>query len=195
MRRVVSLGGDRSPAPTGKLHPLSYLEYAKACMHGGVAPQVLAYYDQSEYSQAIAGFAHLIGALEPLSGFRPSIRTIVSTVDEEQAVQPAASATLFRKKKIYEICGPMGFSIMVKRLRITPANLTATDDGEVAYLRYTIVNFRDMCVAYDASSDRGKLVSKENIALCPSAGFEVHAINRNPNSIARFHVESEVWAL
>ena len=177
------------------VHPLTYQAFFAACRQGGVAPQVLAYADQGEFAHAFAGFAHLIGGLEPLSGFRPGIQTKVSVVDEELAVEPAASETIFRKAKIFEICGPFTFSIMVKRLRITPANVTASDDGEVAFLRYTIVSFRDMCLAYDASSDRGKFVSKENIALCPRAGFEVHAINRNPNSIARFHVESEIWAL
>lgn len=142
-----------------------------------------------------------IGALEPLSFTRPGAGEIVQVYDKSFTA-PAATfgpdGVTIRPSdvKLISLCAPEGKVLVVKILRATPGDLTASQHGEVVMKRMAVVGFSEgFCPAGEPGDgdEDGTFQNIEHIILPSKAGFDVYGRNNWPYGPATFKLHGEMW--
>jgi hypothetical protein len=180
---------------------ISLEEYVRACRRNKTPGAIVEFENQSEFAHAVVCAMGLVGALEPLSAIRPDACNIKDVYDKTITVPPAVlnpdGSITPTDGKLMHVCAPMGKSLVVDKVRVTPANLTAEESGEVAYKRVSMFGFSEgFCPAGEPGDGDGlgTFQTYEHVILCPESGFDVHARNNDPFSSAKFHIHAEMWA-
>lgn len=142
-----------------------------------------------------------LGLFEPAGATRPGACDVVSVYDKYVSVPPAtldASGKIVPSTKVLvKFCAPQYRGMVIKRLRGEPANLTASESGEVFSKITQVQGFSEgYCPPGEPSpgEDIGTFNNVEHLVLCPSAGFDLNARNYSPYSPALFHVSGEAWS-
>jgi hypothetical protein len=174
-------------------------EWIRSCRSGKRLPQFLLL-EETEWGKAISCALQLVGAAEPLTATRPDACTIKNIFDKTIVVPPATidddGKIVPRDGLLIKICAPMGQALVVDKLRVLPANLTAKEKGEVAFKKQAVFGFSDgFCNAGEPGpgSPRGTFQNYEHVVLCPQSGFDVWGRNYDPYSSASFDVHAEMW--
>lgn len=144
--------------------------------------------------------ANAVGALEPLSYTRPGAGEIVQVYDKAKTA-PAATIDANGKitpadVKLISLCAPEGKVLVIKILRATAADLTASNDGEIVMKRLAVIGFSEgLCKAGEPGDGDGfgTFQNIEHVILTPKAGFDLYGRNHNPYSPATFQVHGEMW--
>jgi len=176
------------------LCPITLADWMALCRKGQCLPERFA-----EDVQTPADLVKLLakfGALDPLSAVRPGACDIVSVFDKTVEVPPAEDESTPSEAKLIRICAPMHLSLVVNRLRAEPANLTATESGEVIFPRTELSGFSPgFCLPFEPGDGDGlgTFYNVEHIVLCPGAGFDLRARNHSTVSPALFHIHAEMW--
>lgn len=178
---------------------ISLEEWIHYCRHGK-RPTQFELLERDEYGRALLCALQLVGAAEPLSATRPDAcaikyifdKTIVvppATVDEDGNITPTDGVLI-------KICASMGEMLVVDKLRVLPANLTAKEKGEVVFKKMAVFGFSEgFCLPGEPgdSDPLGTFQNYEHIVLCPGAGLDVWGRNHDPFSSASFDVHAEIW--
>lgn len=172
---------------------LSLQDWLLYCRHGRLPPSVQRIVDEGGFAADVVRLLHLIGALRPIGTIWPA--GPVTYFEFETDVDPASSAGDPAEKKVLEICAPLDSAIWIQTLRVTAANVTAEDSGEVSFKNNKFVDFPEMCLPTHPQETRGAFINTENFGLCPEGGFRVVALNYDTASIARFHVVFRAWRM
>lgn len=177
---------------------LSLADYIIYCCTGRLPASIIAVQKKSPFLDDLVCLAQLLGALEPLCATRPGVCDPVVVVDRDFCVEPA---TLNAQGQVapseargISLCAPMNRALVIKTLRITAANLTAAESGEVEFKKVNLGTFGEFCLPFEPLGGPGNLVNVEHIIAPPGAGFSVHAKNHDRFSEACFHVHAEMWA-
>lgn len=182
--------------------PISLADYIAAVCKGKMPASWLAVggLEPSQFLKDLVCFASAIGALEPLSAIRPAATELVTVFDKTVEVPPAtvnaAGAIVPAEAKLIQICAPMGKALVVDKLRGLPANLTATESGDIVFKRLAVFGFSEgFCPPGEPADgdDLGTFQNVEHVILRPEAGFDVHARNHDPFSPALFHIHARMW--
>lgn len=177
------------------IQPITLAEYAASCLAGKEPPKPLqAFADRSAFAQDVARFAVLVGASEPLAATRPGACDMVGIVDRTFTVPPAISATEPSTVKALSICSSLSQSVVIDRLRLTPANLTAEEFGLVQFKRVLLATFGEFCLPFTPEDEPATFINVEHVILCPKSGFDIFAVNTDPFSEAVFHIFFRGWA-
>jgi hypothetical protein len=182
---------------------ISLADYVAMCrgQRSPASQAILQFKQSSQLANELACLAEMIGALQPLSAWRPDACVPKSIYDDVVEVGPATlnpdgSITETCKKAIV-FCAPMDKAIVIDKLRVTPANLTAIESGQVKRNSAKLSSFsEDLCVpgeAGDGSDTCGTFWNTEHIILCPQAFLLVTVCNCSPYSNALFNVHAESW--
>jgi hypothetical protein len=141
-----------------------------------------------------------IGAMEPLSYTRPGATEPKQIYDKTITVPPASidstGKVLPSDGCLIKICAPEGKVLVVDKLRLLPADLTAVEWGTVVYKRLAVVGFSEgMCKAGEPGDgdDEGTFQNVEHLILPGKSGFDLYGRNSNPYSPASFTVHAEMW--
>jgi len=180
-------------------------DYLTACKCKGGAPlafeKVLSSANASQFLKDIVCFASLIGALEPLTTVRPGACDLVTVFDKTVEIPPAtlnaSGQVVPGEVKLIQICAPMGQSLVVEYLRGLPANLTATQSGDIVFKRLAVFGFSEgFCPPGEPADgdDLGTFQNIEHVLLSPESGFDVHGRNFNLFSPALIHIHARMWA-
>lgn len=172
---------------------LSLSDWLRYCRTGDFPPSVRRIIAEGGFAAEVVKLLHLIGALRPIGTVWPA--GPVTYFEFETDVDPAPSAQDPFEKKILEICAPLDAGVWVEILRVTAANVTAEDSGEVSFKNNKFVDFPEMCLPTHPQETRGAFVNTENFGLCPEGGFRVFALNYDIASIARFHIVFRAWRM
>lgn len=142
-----------------------------------------------------------LGAFEPLGATRPGAcdprMVFDKTVEVEPATIDAAGKIIPSTAKLVVFCAPAHRSLVVDHLRGLPANLTASENGEVFFKQNQVFGFSDGWCPPGEPNDgdsNGTYNNVEHIVLCPKGGFGLYARNFDPFSPALFHISAEVWS-
>lgn len=175
-------------------------EWFRVCKAGGVPASAAGLASRSEFAEAVVCLAAMTGALEPLDATRPSVCTPVTTFERTVEVPPATTDpegnVVPSQRKLIKICAPLHQSLVVDDLDISPANLTATESGEIVFPRNGVFGFSEgFCFPFEPGdgNDVGVFYNVNRIVLCPGSGFDVHGRNNSPFSNALFHVKARLW--
>jgi hypothetical protein len=163
------------------------------CKDGRIPPAAAKLMNEGGFAAEVVKLLHFMGALRPIGTIWPA--GPVTYFEHEISVDPAPSATDPMEKKILEICAPLDRAIWIQLLRVTAANATAEDSGEVSFKNNKIVDFPEMCLPTHPQETRGVFNNIENFGLVPEAGFRIMALNYDTASIARFHILMRAWAM
>lgn len=184
-------------------NPITLSEWIQAACKGKV-PESYLHLGDGEPTQILKDlicFASAIGALEPLQAIRPSAIQLVTvfdkTVEVPVATLDAAGKVVPSEEKLIQICAPMSQALVVDRLRALPANLTATQNGDIVFKRLAVMGFSEgFCPPGEPADgdDLGTFQNVEHVILRPEAGFDVHARNFDLFSTALFHIHARMWA-
>lgn len=184
--------------------PVSLGDWIAAVCKGTVPPSWRAVGGgmPSEFLKDLVCFASAIGGLEPLSAMRPAAIELVTVYDKTVPVPvatlgPDGVTIVPSEKKLIEICAPMGQALVVERLRALPANLTATQSGDLIFKKLAVSGFSEgFCPPGEPGDgdELGTFQNVEHIILKPEAGFDVHARNHDLFSVALFHIHARMWA-
>lgn len=176
--------------------------FMRACFGKGslpAAPWALA--DQPLSIREVVQILCTLGLFEPIGITRPTACDIVTIFDKTVEVPPAtlnADGTVTPSiGKLVRFCAPSHRSLVIDQLRALPANLTATESGEVFSKTQQVMGFSEgFCPAGEAGDgdDIGTFQMAEHVVLCPGSGFDMHARNHDPFSPALFHVFARSWA-
>lgn len=184
-------------------NPISLADYIAAVCKGFMPASWLAVggNEPSQFLKDLVCFASAIGGLEPLSAIRPAATELVTVFDKTVEIPPATVAAdgkiVPAEAKLIQICAPMGKSLVVDKLRALPANLTATESGDVVFKRMAVFGFSEgFCPPGEPADgdDLGTFQNVEHIILRPEAGFDVHGRNHDPFSPALIHIHARMWA-
>jgi hypothetical protein len=184
-------------------NPITLGEWIQAACKGKVPDSYLQLGngDPSGFIKDLICFASAIGGLEPLSAIRPSATMLVTvfdkTVEVPVATLDAAGKIVPSEEKLIQICAPMSQALVVDRLRALPANLTATQSGDIVFKRLAVMGFSEgFCPPGEPADgdDLGTFQNVEHVILKPEAGFDVHARNFDLFSPALFHIHARMWA-
>ncbi len=176
--------------------------FMRACFGKGSLPAApWAKQDHLLTIQDLVQILCVLGHFEPKGLTEPTACDIVTIFDKTVEVPPAAidgdGKITPSFEKLIRFCAPSHRSLVVHELRATPANLTATQSGEVFSKTQQVMGFSEaFCPAGEAGDgdDIGTFQAAEHIVLCPEAGFDLHARNHDPFSPALFHVFARIWA-
>ena len=176
--------------------------FMRACMGKGSLPAApWARQDQPLSIQNVVSVLCALGYFEPAGLTRPTgcdLRMIYDkTVEVPPATLDANGKVVPSEAKLVRFCAPSHRSLVVDKLRALPANLTATESGEVFSKTQQVMGFSEgFCPAGEPGDgdDLGTFQMAEHVVLCPEAGFDLHARNHDPFSPALFHVFAESWA-
>jgi len=177
------------------LCPIPLGEFVKLCKQGKCPAEWLG--GGIETIGDLARMMANIGAFDPLAAIRPGACDIVSVFDKTVEAPPAEDENTPSRVKLIKICAPMHLSLVVSRLRVEPANLTAVESGEIVFPRNSAFGFSEgFCLPFEPGDGNniGTYYNVEHIILCPGSGFDVYAINHSPFSPALFHIHAEIWA-
>lgn len=142
-----------------------------------------------------------IGALEPLSFTRPGAGEIVQVYDKAFTAPAAtfeADGVTIKPSdvKLISLCAPDGKALVVKILRATAADLTASEHGEILMKRLAVVGFSEgFCPAGEPGDgdEDGTFQNIEHLILPSRAGFDVYGRNHWPYGPATFKLHGEMW--
>jgi hypothetical protein len=148
-----------------------------------------------------------IGAMEPLSYTRPGATEPKQIYDKTVTVPPATFGTpnegganedgiIPSDGCLIKICAPEGKVLVVDKLRLLPADLTAVGFGTIVYKRLAVVGFSEgFCKAGEPADgdDEGTFQNTEHLILPGKSGFDLYGRNSNPYSPASFTVHAEMW--
>lgn len=172
---------------------LSLQDWLLYCQTKEFPPSVARILNEGGFAAEVVRLLHLVGALRPIGLIWPA--GPVTYHEFETDVDPATAAGNPSEKKVLEICAPIDAGIWIQTLRVTAANATAEDSGEVSFKNNKIVDFPEMCLPSHPQETPGAFTNVENFGLCPEAGFRVIALNYDTASIARFHVQFRAWRM
>jgi hypothetical protein len=183
-------------------NPITLPEWIQAACKGNV-PDSYRSLGQGAPSQLLKDlicFASAIGGLEPLAAMRPPAIELVTVYDKTVEVPVATlgptGAIVPAEMKLIQICAPMGKALVVEYLRALPANLTATQSGDIVFKRLAVMGFSEaFCPPGEPGDgdDLGTFQNVEHVVLRPEAGFDVHARNHSLFSTALFHIFGRMW--
>lgn len=168
------------------------------CRDGRIPPAAAKLINEGGFAAEIVKLLHFMGALRPIGTIWPAgpVTYFEHETEVEPATTPATGAALVpNQKKILEICAPLDRAIWIAELRVTAANLTAEDSGQVSFKNNKIVDFPEMCLPSHPQETPGAFTNMENFGLVPEAGFRILALNYDTTSIARFHIRMRAWAM
>lgn len=184
---------------------LSLSEYLKACFgHRNVAPVIAAPFAAMESpitGKDLVAILCATGLFEPRGATEPRACDITTQFQKTVTVPPATTdafgTVVPSTEKLIRICAPQGLSLVVHDLEALPANLTATESGEVFSKVMQVMGFSEMFCPPGEPGDGDDLGTFQNIkrvVLCPNSGFDLHARNHDTTSPALFTVRGEMWA-
>lgn len=183
----------------GLLPSISLAEWSKFCCSGQLPKAVLEGLQQGGFYADLIRFAQLIGGLEPLAVSRPGACDPVIVVERDITV-PAATevdgVVTPSEERVFSFCAPMNRALMLSKFRVSPANLTASQQPvtQPIYKKVNLATFGEWCFAFEPDSNLGQFTNVENILIPPRAGFSVYVQNYNPASEAVYHVKAKMWA-
>lgn len=155
---------------------------------------------QSNVGQDLFCVLNGIGALEPLSFTRPGAGEIVQVYDKAITVPAATILPDGRIQpsdgRLISICAPEGKALVIKILRATAGDLTASEHGEIVLKRLAVIGFSEgLCKAGEPGDgdEDGTFSNIEHIILPPKAGFDVYGRNKWPYGSATFQIHGEMW--
>ncbi len=175
--------------------------FMRACFGKGSLPA--APWAKQDHLFTLRDFVQILcvlGKFEPRGISEPTACDIVTIFDKTVEVPPATvvdGKVVPSFEKLIRFCAPSHRSLVVSELRAFPANLTATESGEVFSKTQQVMGFSEgFCPAGEAGDgdDIGTFQMAEHIVLCPGAGFDLHARNHDQFSPALFHVFARSWA-
>lgn len=185
-------------------NPISLTDWIVAQCQGKVPASYLelGQGSPSGFLKDLICFASAIGALEPLSAIRPAANQLVTVFDKTVEIPVATLAPdgvtiVPSEEKLIQICAPMGQALVIEHLRALPANLTATQSGDVVFKRLAVMGFSEgFCPPGEPadSDDRGTFQNVEHIILKPEAGLDLHGRNFDLFSPALIHVHARMWS-
>ncbi len=176
--------------------------FMRACFGKGALPAApWATQDHPLTLRDIVQILCVLGKFEPRGISKPTACDIVTIFDKTVEVPPATidgnGKIVPSFEKLIRFCAPSHRSLVVDQLRALPANLTATENGEVFSKTQQVMGFSEaFCPAGEAGDGDGlgTFQMAEHVVLCPEAGFDLHARNHDPFSPALFHVFAKSWA-
>lgn len=159
------------------------------------------YGQKSEFLKDILCVLGLVGGLEPLSASRPGATDLVTVFDKTVEVPAATLAPdgvtiVPSERKLIQICAGQN-ALVIDRLRALPANLTATQNGDIVFKRMAVMGFSEgFCPPGEPADgdDLGTFQNIEHVVLKPEAGFDVHARNHDLFSAALFTIHARMWS-
>lgn len=162
---------------------------------------VHGYSQKSELLKDLLCVLGVVGGLEPLSASRPGATDLVTVFDKTVEVPVATLAAdgvtiIPSEKKLIQICAGQK-ALVVDRLRALPANLTATQSGNIVFKRMAVMGFSEgFCPPGEPADgdDLGTFQNIEHVILPPEGGFDVHARNFDLFSKALFTIHARMWS-
>lgn len=183
---------------SGLCPPMSLAEYLLYCCTGQLPQAVRKACAKSQTLHDLVCMAELLGLLEPACATRPGVCDPVVVVDRDIFLPPAVldvnGNVVPSEAKAISICAPMNRALVVKTLRLTPADLTAAESGEVEFKKVNLGTFGEWCFAFEPPGGPGLIVNVEHIITPPEGGFSLHAKNHSTANNATFHLHAEMWA-
>jgi hypothetical protein len=176
--------------------------FVRSCMGKGALPAAPWAQDGGPVTaQELVSILCALGAFEPLGATRPGACDLVTPYDKIVEVPPASidmnGKITPSTEKLVRFCAPQDKSLVIHKLRGTPANLTAATSGQVFSKVMQVMGFSEgFCPPGEPGdgNDLGTFQNIEHVVLCPGSGFDLHARNSDPYSPALFHVSGESWA-
>lgn len=204
-------GGTGAKKP--KVRPgLTVREMLNACMRGGLPQDVYQEAQKSEINKSLLSVLAFLGDLEPRSAHRPSFLEPVNVTrkyitvepapprspDDARAIEPDPSGNQvpngpFSETLALQFCGPMDGVLIVKKVRVVPANITAQQFGTIEYKHRAFAGGFDLCTQFQHKTKPGTLITLENVVLCSEQGFELYLRNHHLSSEAAFEVRTIEW--
>ena len=180
---------------------ISLREWSHFCCSGNLPASVMESLARGGFLADLIRFAQLIGGLEPLAVSRPGACDPVIVVERDIHVPPATLnddgvTVTASEERVFSFCAPMNRALMISKLRVSPANLTASEQPvtQPIYKKVNLATFGEWCFAFEPESISGQFTSVENILVPPKAGFSLYVQNYNPASEAIYHVKTKMWA-
>jgi hypothetical protein len=120
-------------------------------------------------------------------------------VDRDVTVAPATlvdGVVTPSEERILSFCAPLNKPLVVDQLRVTPGNLTASNQPftQPVYKRVNLGTFGEWCLPFEPTDGPGLFSNVEHVVVPPKGGYSVYVQNFNPASEAIYHVHSEIWA-
>lgn len=181
---------------------LSLADYVQSCFgkkNKALPAAPYAQNDEPISAKDLVSILCTIGLFEPRGATEPRACDIVTLFDKTVEVPPAEIVDGKVKpsdKKLIKICAPQHRSLVVSELRGLPANLTASESGQVFSRAMQVHGFSEaFCPAGEAGdgNEIGTFANVEHVVLCPGAGFDLFGRNFDPFSPALFHISAKMW--
>lgn len=183
---------------SGICPPMSLSEYLIYCCTGQLPKIIQAIRAKSQNLSDLICMAELLGVLEPACATRPGVCDPVVVVDRDITVDQAtlneAGQLVPAEARAVSICAPVNRALVIKTLRLLPADLTAAESGEAEFKKVNLGTFGEWCFAFEPEGGPGLFVNVEHIIAPPEAGFSLHAKNHSLTNKATFHLHAEMWA-
>jgi hypothetical protein len=177
---------------------MSLADYIIYCCTGQLPNSILSVKNKSQFLSDLVCMAELLGVLEPACATRPGVCDPVVVVDRDITLPVAtineAGQTVPSEALAIPICAPMNRALVIKTLRLLPADLTAAEFGEVEFKKVNLGGFGEWCLAFEPQGGPGLFVNVEHIITPPAGGFSLHAKNHSTANQATFHLHAEMWA-
>jgi hypothetical protein len=182
------------------LKDVGLIEYIHYCCTGEIPKVWREFIAEGGFLADLVRFAYSIGALEPVCAIRPGVCDPEIVIDRDITVPVATigagGAVTPSEEKVISICAPMNRALVVRELKVTPANLTASTQPKTqpVYKRVNLAGFGEWCLPFEPHESPGLFANVQNIITPPKAGFSVFVQNHSTTSEAVYHVHGRMWA-
>jgi hypothetical protein len=179
--------------------PLSIAECVQAANIRRQVPKAITdLANMSQNAKEIVCILSALGWMEPAAATRPGCADPATEVSYEVTVPPAtynsAGVLVPSEALVIPICAPINRSVVIDYLRVTAANLTAAEFGEVEFKKVNLGGVGEFCLPFEPDDQPGRFDNKSHIIMCPKTGFSVFAKNFSPNGSAVFHLDARMWS-